>query len=253
MKFIRQLKNAFRHMLAASGYEIYKRPYLPKGTDAFESLRAHWPHWRPRIIFDVGANVGQTVNRLRPLFPDAEIHSFEPVPSTFTALQSRMRDDTHTQCHCLAFAERSGEARMQLHRYSEQNSLSPALSGVSGSGGHDVKITLETVENFCAQHGISHIDLLKIDVEGFELPVLRGAGALLAAGAIDYIVVEAGLMPGNPRFTPLPTMIDYLRPHGFWLVGVYEQFGFRYNQGAEFCNALFALEKHLTPGDSASA
>ncbi len=78
MKFTRQLKNAFKHLLAASGYEIYKRPYLPKGTDVFESLRAHWPQWQPRVIFDVGANVGQTIGRLRPLFPAAEIHAFEP-------------------------------------------------------------------------------------------------------------------------------------------------------------------------------
>lgn len=65
----RYLKDALKRALAAYGSEIYRRPSLPKGTDVFESLRAHWPNWQPRTIFDVGANVGQTVGRLRPLFP----------------------------------------------------------------------------------------------------------------------------------------------------------------------------------------
>lgn len=121
----RLFRNVLKRMLAFGGYEIYKRRYLPQGTDAFESLRSHWPHWRSRIIFDVAANVGQTVNRLPPLFPDAEIHSFEPVPTTFVALQSRMQDDTHT-LPCLAFAERVRTVGTQLHRYSEQNFHAPA-------------------------------------------------------------------------------------------------------------------------------
>ncbi len=151
----------------------------------------------------------------------------------------------------MALADQDGETLMQLHESSEQNSIIPALRGTAGSSTEEVRITLETAAGFCTRHDITHIDLLKIDVEGFELAVLQGAESRLAAGAVDFIVVEAGLMPGNPRFTPLPALIEHLRPHGFWLVGVYEQFGYRYDQGAEFCNALFALEKHLTKSSRA--
>lgn len=242
----RHFKNLFKRLLASRGYEIYRRPYLPKGADAFESLRAHWPRWQPSVIFDVGANVGQTVGRLHPLFPTATIHAFEPVPATFEALQRKLHGLPHVHCHALALADRSGETWVQLHESSEQNSLTPALHGAPGTGGPAVKLTHETAAAFCARHRITHIDLLKIDVEGFELPVLQGASPLLAAGAIDYLVLEAGLMPGNPRFTPIADLVAHLRPHGFWLIGVYEQFGNRYDQTAEFCNVLFALEKHLT-------
>ncbi len=253
MLLSRHLKNAFRRVLSATGYEIYRRPHLPKGADAFESLRSHWPQWRPRVIFDVGANVGQTVARLRPLFPAATIHSFEPVPATFTALQTKTRGDANVHCHALALADRAGETWIQLHESSDQNSLVPELSGTTGANGPKVRLELDTLAAFCARNGITRIDLLKIDVEGFEMAVLQGAAPLLAAGAIDYLVIEAGLMPGNPRFTPLPELIDRLRPHGFWLIGVYEQYGSHYSQSAEFCNALFALEKHLTSGDPVPA
>ena len=251
MNIPRMLKNCVKHTLSAGGYEIHKRPYLPKGTDVFQSLQAHWPEWRPRVIFDVGANVGQTVGRLRPLFPEAEIYAFEPVPATFATLKTGMRRDNRVHSHCIALAEQAGETWIQLHRSSELNSLTPELRDTPGTDGREVRLSMNTAAAFCAEHGITHIDLLKIDVEGFEISVLKGAKPLLTAGAVDYIVVEVGLMPGNPRFTPLPAMIEHLSPHGFWLVGIYEQFGHRYNEGAEFCNALFALKKHMTPGDFA--
>ena len=248
MPLARTLKDLAKKIAGHWDYEFFKRPYLPKGADVYLSLRAHWPQWQPAVIFDVGANVGQTVARLRPLFPTAMIHAFEPVADTFAQLRANTAGDARVQCHRLALAERSGEAWIQLHGSSEHTSLAPGLRGTAGTTGPDVKLTLSTAHEFCTQHGIRRIDLLKIDVEGFELPVLQGAWPLLAQGRIDYIVTEAGLMPGNPRFTPLPAVIDFLRPHGFWLVGVYEQFGLRYTQGAEFCNALFALERHLTRG-----
>jgi FkbM family methyltransferase len=242
----RYAKNLLKRWLAKKGYEIFRRPYLPKGVDVFESLRAHWPQFQPTVIFDVGANVGQTVIRLRPYFPQATIHSFEPIPATFAALLANVGKDSRVQCHPLALADRAGETAVQLHGSSEHNSLSPALRGTPGTAGPVVSIALETAAGFCARQNISHIDLLKIDVEGFELEVFKGASPLFAAGAVDYIVAEAGLMPGHPRFTPLPAMIELLRPQGFWLVGVYEQFGSRYLETAECCNVLFAHERKLT-------
>ena len=228
------------------GYEFYRRPHVPKGTDVFLSLRAHWPHWQPRMVFDVGANVGQTIARFRPLFPRAAIHAFEPVPSTYAQLVRATAKDGLVRCHPIALADRVGEASIRLHGSSEQSSLVLELRAADGADAPEARVALTTADSFCASHQIEEIGLLKIDVEGFELPVLRGAAGLLARGRIEFIVAEAGLMPGNPRFTPLPALIEFLRPHGFWLVGVYEQYGLRYAQGAEFCNALFALERNLT-------
>lgn len=250
MSFPRSLKNLCRSAVSGLGYEFYRRPHLPKGTDVFLSLRALWPHWQPEVVFDVGANVGQTIARLRPLFPRAVMHAFEPVSATYAQLVRTAAKDGLVQCHEVALGDRVGEASIHLHGSSEQNSLVPELRATEGAGGSVGRVALTTVDDFCVTHRIDGIGLLKIDVEGFELPVLHGAAGLLARGRIEFIVAEAGLMPGNPRFTPLPALIEFLRPHGFWLVGVYEQYGLRYAQGAEFCNALFALERNLTPRTS---
>lgn len=132
--------------------------------------------------------------------------------STYSTLQSNMRGDSRVHCHAIALADHAGEIWVQLHGTSEHNSLNPALRGTHGTSGPSVRIATETAAGFCEQHAIAHIDLLKVDVEGFGLAVFHGAAPLLAAGAVDYFVVEAGLILGNPRFTRLELIVETLRP-----------------------------------------
>jgi hypothetical protein len=53
-------------------------------------------------------------------------------------------------------------------------------------------IKLDTIDNYCTQKNIAHIDFLKIDVEGFELNVLKGAKKMLENNAIEFIQFEFG-------------------------------------------------------------
>ena len=53
-------------------------------------------------------------------------------------------------------------------------------------------ITLTTIDTFCQENNIEHIDFLKIDVEGNELKVLQGAKTMINNGNIDYIQFEFG-------------------------------------------------------------
>lgn len=244
MPFLRLLRNAARDFLARRGYAVYRRPYLPKGADAFDCLRAHWPDWRPALVFDVGANVGQTHARLRPVFPDARILCFEPVPSAFALLCRNIAGDRRAQALPLALSDAAGPASIHVHGSSDQSSMTPALLQASAPG-ERMEIRTDTLAAVCARESVSHIDLLKIDVEGHELAVLAGAAPLLDTQSVDFIVIEAGLVPGNPRFTPLPAITELLVGQGYWLIGVCEQYGARYSQGAEFCNAVFCLRSRL--------
>ncbi len=245
----RFIRTALRSWLGRLGYEIYRRPHLPKGADAFESIRSHWPEWRPALILDVGANVGQSHARLRPLFPAARLICFEPVPVSFARLEQAIASDPLASAYPLALSDTTGPAWIHAHGSSDQSSMVPAILAAATRPEERIPIQTDTLAAFCTCASVSHIDLLKIDVEGHEMAVLAGAAPLLATHSIDFIVVEAGLMPGNPRFTPLSDLIARLELEGFWLVGIYEQYGCRYQQGAEFCNALFALKSLLTPSD----
>lgn len=235
----RCLKDVLRRLLATHGYELYRRPWLPKGVDPWETLHEIFPAWRPALIFDVGANVGEVALHLATHFPTAEIHAFEPIGTTAQSLRERVRPCPRIHPYQLALGD--SNTRVSVHPQSEStlNSLRDARSPSIHSVPSAETIEVVTLDSFCATHDIRHIDILKTDTEGFELSVLAGATRMLDAGAIDAVLVEAGLVSGDPRFVPLTSISGVLQPHGFILIGIFDQHGWRHRLGAEFCNALF--------------
>lgn len=238
------LKSSFRRALQARGYELYCRPWLPRGTDPWETMREFFPQWRPKTIFDVGANVGEVSLALAQYFPTAHIHAFEPVSATQQTLRRNLNAHPRITPHALAFGARAANIDIQLQKESTLNSLQVALN-------RDPSVPTETIEvatldQFCVDHSITRIDLLKSDTEGHELAVLAGAARLLEAGAIDALLIEAGLTRDLPRFTPLNELVDLLRARGYVLIGIFNQSGWTHQRAAEFCNALFVRQALLS-------
>lgn len=173
------------------------------------------------VIFDVGANIGQSIDHYRALFPDACIHSFEPNPPTFARLTERYGEADGINLHPIALADRSGESRFHVTRLSEMSSLLEPegwLRQMSPGGKYDfstISVPLDTLDQFCAGRGIDYIDILKIDVQGAELQVLRGAARMLAGGRIGMLYLEANLAETYVGQTTLAGMLNYLEPVGY--------------------------------------
>jgi hypothetical protein len=71
-----------------------------------------------------------------------------------------------------------------------------------------------TGDEYCAGRGIAHIDFLKLDVEGLELPALRGFEGMLADGRIDVIQFEYGFINLLPKFL-LKDLHEFLNARGY--------------------------------------
>ena len=71
--------------------------------------------------------------------------------------------------------------------------------------------------------GISRIDLLKVDAEGFDMEVLRGADRMLSAGRVGAVICEIGFHPCDERFVLFDEVREFLLPRGFSLFGIYDQ------------------------------
>jgi FkbM family methyltransferase len=147
------------------------------------------------IVFDVGANAGDYTLRIARAFNDgAVIYSFEPLKAAFETLRGNIKNRVNVKAYNFGFGKDGGRAPIYFDR--EGSTLASLFQrrmdhlGVDNSRNEEIEI--RTLDDFCEEKGISHIDLLKIDTEGGELDVLKGAKTMLERDAIDIVQFEFG-------------------------------------------------------------
>ena len=84
-------------------------------------------------------------------------------------------------------------------------------------------VQVETLDRFCAAQGINQIDLLKIDTQGFELPVLRGGINLFRQAKIGAVLLELNFAPLYEGQSDPLAILHFLREHKMRLVDYYEK------------------------------
>lgn len=125
------------------------------------------------IVLDVGANIGITALRLSAAVGNGRVYAFEPDPQNYSDFLNHVHTNDLHNIATFQFALGEGEATGSLRR------PVPGNRGCNWVDTDEVKGSLEvrvaTVDDFCVSEGLSRIDLIKIDTEGAELAVLRGA------------------------------------------------------------------------------
>lgn len=195
-------------------------PSYERGHDVFDEISGLKPRPKLGLLFDVGANIGQTVRRMRSRFPNAKIVAFEPVGSTFGSLVENVGSDPKVECHNIAVTK-SGESFVFIENepFSVDNRV---LSDAVGSGKAE-KVPCISGDEFCSRAGIEHIDFLKIDTEGHEIDVISGFQRMLRERKISFIQTEVGMNKGNKKHIYLSNIISYMEDFGYNIFGIYEQ------------------------------
>lgn len=150
----------------------------------------------PYIIFDVGANIGEYTEKISAIFNDVatKIFSFEPSGKTFEKLKSCIGNKQNVSLHNIALGEKN--STLTLYSDKEGSGLASLhkrrLDHFNLKLDKEEEIQVETLDGFCRKNNIMHIHLLKMDVEGHELSVLRGAENMMSSDSIDFIQFEFG-------------------------------------------------------------
>jgi FkbM family methyltransferase len=192
----------------------------------------------PEVLFDVGFHRGEWTHEYIGRFPRAHIYAFDPWPRAQVFFQDS-KFSGNVELFDLAFSNREG--RFRFYDYgSGFNSLAQRNGdAIPLVGSYDVEVT--TLDSWCEHHKIDHIDFLKIDVEGYDLPVLEGAHKLLRAQAIDAFCFEyADGWIASRRF--LGEADRYVKELGYSLFKLFPHFlaPFTYTSGHEtFHGAMF--------------
>jgi len=220
------------------GVHLYADGSLPTGVDWLHDLLRLDLLPAKSVCFDVGANTGQTVLELKARLPVCHVHSFEPFPSVYAQLSETCRGLEGVTPVALAFGSEPATLFVQPREISVWSSLNHTDHMPSSRPVEEVRV--ETIDRYCGQAAIDRIDMLKIDTEGFELNVLKGARGLLAAQRIGCIYVEVTFDHDDTQHTRFEPVFDLLSSQGFRFLGLYETYGLHHfgPQGL-FCNALF--------------
>lgn len=203
-----------------TGVRVFR--VLPRGLNLYYDIDRALPHFRATAIFDVGANVGQSAATYRTRFPQARIYCFEPVGATFAELQENVRADAGILCFRMALGSAKGRAEIAVQQASKLSSMAEVSPSTMAAGRREA-IEVTTLDDFCQAAGVDQIGLLKVDTEGSDLEVLKGAQGMLEHHRIDLVQVEAGMNAGNRRHVPFDVLKGHLESLGYLLFGIYDQ------------------------------
>jgi FkbM family methyltransferase len=242
------LSGAQRGVRAAAGrlgLDVTRISSKPFGQDVWLDLErlSHARGSPLRTVFDVGANVGETAVSARARFPDARILAFEPHPQTYRRLCSEVVAD-RIETFNFAFGEERRVADLFEYRFSTLNSLveNAPYAVRFGETGRNVPVEVRTIDDFCAAAGIDSIDLLKIDTEGYDLRVLRGAATMLAGHCVSFVYAEFNDLFEHPGATggALLPISELLYRAQFQLIATYTDQVILEGDPFVVSNALFA-------------
>jgi FkbM family methyltransferase len=158
---------------------------------ALEFVRRTVKFSRPFTLFDVGANDGAYLHfALEVLGEQVKAYAFEPQSASFEVLDKRFANEPRVELMRVAVGNAAGSADLFFGKEGE-TTASLNSNSTQGQAFSEI-VRLTTIDEVCAARGIEHIDLLKIDTEGYEMEVLLGGSVMIETGRVSSIQFEFG-------------------------------------------------------------
>lgn len=163
------------------------------------SLRQLARRWSDRnvTLFDVGANVGEFTGEILEAFRDKpiQLYAFEPSARTSEQLKARIGNASNVHVIAKGLGDQVGTFELFFPKggSSTLGSLYQRdLAHYNSFFSEKEKVSVTTIDRFCEENKIDYIHLLKIDVEGHEMGVLKGGSQMIGRDAIEVIQFEFG-------------------------------------------------------------
>ena len=218
------IKNIIHRIFNEKGYSIIRTPSVELDI---ELGKYKWlQEYGIQTIIDVGANIGQFSNKISKILPNANIFAFEPLNNCYTELLSNVKHNTNIECFNFALGKEEGIFDMYSNDFSPSSSLLkmdkthvdlfPQTSETSIE-----QINVKTLDSFLNTIKINRKVLLKIDVQGYELNVLKGAEEIL--NQVDIIILESSFMPLYENQPLFHEIYSYLFAKDFRYNGRFDQ------------------------------
>jgi FkbM family methyltransferase len=173
----------------------------------------------PRVIHDIGANVGTWTCLAKSIYPGAAVEAFEPLEAHAPGFRRWTAPWRDVRLHAVALGPREGTVAIEVTDFSDASSVLPLTEagrkafGIAPAGRREVPMA--TLDGLVAAGAVLAPDLIKLDVQGYELEVLRGGNRSLAAARA--VICEVSFRAFYERQALFPEVLSYLAERGFRL------------------------------------
>ncbi len=145
----------------------------------------YFKSFQPTLIVDIGANTGEFIMNAKVAYPKASILAFEPHPQAINSLKSKYQHDNQVTIQPVGLGSKAGTATLYMTDFSPSSSVIKPADATQ-----EVAITIQTLDEYIDQVSPNSRILIKIDVEGYELEVLRGGINFLTKAHYLYLEVR---------------------------------------------------------------
>lgn len=161
------------------------------------------------IVIDVGANIGMfTVRAAELVGVKGLVVAIEPEPRNLTLLQRNIESHGLNNVKVIRKAALDKTTKMRLYL----SGFSPAPS-LAFHYENYIEVEVESLDNIVSELGLDHVDFIKINAEGVELEILKGAEQILASPGVKLCIAAHHALPNGQ--SELPAIVSYLASKQF--------------------------------------
>jgi len=220
------IKKQYWRMLAA--WNRWRNPVSVSHSphNWMDAIARNLPDEKSNLVFvDGGAHDGQMAQRFLSRFPGMQVHAFEPNADLFPKLKKNLAD-VAGECHPLALSSRTQTLKMFINdspmtssvlaRNENSERYFDAVTQV-----HEVReLCATSLDDWFANSGLKRVDIIKLDLQGYELEALRGADQLLKSG-VACIYIEINYVPFYEGSATFGEIDVFMRSRGYKLFNLY--------------------------------
>lgn len=187
----------------------------PKMFKRLEILKKF--NFNPKVILDIGANIGEWNEVVQEIFPQAHIYSYEANPKCCQVLKEKNLHYTNT-----LLGNETKEVEFYVHNSDSFGSGASIYKEASQyfDASNIINLPMQRLDDIYPSTDHPHVDLMKIDVQGAELDVIKGARQVLQN--TDFVILEASIMRYNAGSPLIGDIIETMKAEGFLVFDIVE-------------------------------
>lgn len=206
------MKQLLKSLMARTPYRLVRNYGINRFQAIDQTLQSMRKQgYRPKIVIDGGANVGQFSVAAQTIFPEATFHLIEPQPPCIPLLRELCAKRNFV-LHEFALSNHAGAVEF----LKTEAPSTGAYVNPSHRGQEAITVPANTIDAlFADQITAAMRGLLKLDIQGHELAALNGGIKVLES--IEAVLIEVMFLPFGP---PIPRLVEFFDHHGFDLYDV---------------------------------